>query len=66
MRYYYNEESKHKMIVTLELHSDNEQNVYVERLSEDEPIEHLCFVDQEPGARRVARDQRGIGKSRVW
>ena len=66
MRYYYNEESKHKMIVTLELHSDNAQNVYVERLSEDEPIEHLCFVDQEPGARRVARDQRGIGKSRVW
>jgi len=67
MRYFYNEDSKHKMIVTVELHSDEVQNIYLQAEShEHERVEHLCFVDRVPGGPPPARAPRGVGKSMVW
>lgn len=55
------------MIVTVELHSDELQNVYLQAEShEHERVEHLCFVDRVPGGPPPARAPRGIGKSMVW
>ena len=64
-RYYYNEDSKHKLIVTVELYHEGRQNLYTTyEQSDHEPVENLIYKDEE----RSANSPRsvGLGKTLMW
>ena len=66
MRYYYNEDSKHKLIVTVELHSDDQQNLYTSIEQGDyEPVDNLNYVDAMQPVQPRNR-AGGLGVSVMW